>query len=329
MKKNYISICKVVAIFFVILIHIISKIYSSSIVTSSNFKIITFLDVIARFCVPIFIMCSGSIFLNRNDSSKKMIFKYSLRIYIIFIIFNFIYKYIYYQVLGGNPFDLYGTLNCFITSIKLQSIFQLWYLRIIFILYLLTPLIKLLRINKIVDTIILFILFISSTIITNYTLLVLVGYIFYYYAGYYFSKYNIKNFKYIFYILGIISIVYTYYMTLTTSINLNSPTIVYIDYLRFNIMIYSISIFIFIKNLSYKISKKTNNLFNNISNYVFGIYLVHGLVIGVLNYLKIINIYDINISIYSIIINTLLVLFISYLIVYIYYYIKKKMIHIK
>ena len=320
-NKNYINVCKVIAIICVTLIHIISKIYMSSDVTSNNFKILAFVDILIHFCVPIFVMCSGAIFLNRDDSIKKMIFRYALKMYVIFVISNFIYKYLYFQVLSHNAFNISEIFNSLITSIKLESVFQLWYLRLAFVLYLLTPLIKLLKFNKRIDTIILFLLFLISLLINqffyNKILLSLFGYTFYYYAGYYFDKYKIKNWKYLFYTLGIISLYYTYYMTIKYS-TIGFPNINYMEYLTFNMMLYSLSIFILIKNLSLTFRKRTIHLFNYLSKYTFGTYLIHGLVIGTLQYLKIIDIYNINANFINIIYYTVLTLIMCYILIFIY-----------
>ena len=78
MKKQYINFLKFISIILVIFIHCISKAWNSSDVNSNMFKVLTFIDSIARVCVPIFAMCSGAIFLNRDDSIKKIIFKYIL-----------------------------------------------------------------------------------------------------------------------------------------------------------------------------------------------------------------------------------------------------------
>ena len=111
-------------------------------------------------------------------------------------------------------------------------------------------------------------------------------------------------------------------MSISSSIKLNTPSLVYIDYLSYNIMIYSVSLFIFIKNISTKLNNKTLDIFNKLSRYVFGIYLVHGIIIGGLDYVNIINLYDTNINIFTIILNTLITLIISFIIVYIFYKIK-------
>ena len=318
-NKNYINVCKVISIICVVLIHIISKIYMNSDVTTTNFKILALIDILIHFCVPVFVMSSGAIFLNRDDSPKKMIFKYALKMYIIFVISNFIYKYLYYQVLSGNPFNINEILNSLISSIKLESVFQLWYLRLAFILYLLTPIIKLLRFNRSKDTIVIIILFFTSFIIYKFTnnnyLLTLFGYTFYYYAGYYFDKYNLKRKKYILYSIGLIALIYSYIMTLRNSLP-GYPDINYMEYLTPNIMLYSISIFILIKNITPKLTNQ--NIFNYLSKYSFGTYLIHGLVIGVLQYINIINIYNPNTNILILLLYTLLTLICCYIILFIY-----------
>ena len=86
MKKEYINFLKILSILFVINIHVLSKAWNQSIPSSLNFKILTFIDIAFLVCVPIFAMCSGNIFLNRDDSNKKIILKYVLKMYFIFIL---------------------------------------------------------------------------------------------------------------------------------------------------------------------------------------------------------------------------------------------------
>ena len=104
-------------------------------------------------------------------------------------------------------------------------------------------------------------------------------------------------------------------MTLRNSLP-GYPDINYMEYLTPNIMLYSISIFILIKNITPKLTNQ--NIFNYLSKYSFGTYLIHGLVIGVLQYINIINIYNPNTNILILLLYTLLTLICCYIILFIY-----------
>ena len=166
MRKNFITLLKVLSIFLVILIHSISRAWDQMNVNSFIFKAFTFIDVIARIGVLIFLMCSGNIFLNRDDKPSKIIFKYILKIYLVFILFNMIYKIIDVYMYKDGTLSLSLFILFIKNSLLLQGVYHLWYLKVVIITYLFIPIFKLFtnKNNLIIDTTILIILLIYLTI---------------------------------------------------------------------------------------------------------------------------------------------------------------------
>ena len=321
MKKQYINFLKFISIILVIFIHCISKAWNASDVNSNMFKVLTFIDSIARVCVPIFAMCSGAIFLNRDDSIKKIIFKYILKIYIIFIIFNFSYKLVDLFIYKDGILNMNILLSFLKDSFLLRSIYHLWYLKIVIIMYAFIPLFKLLiNKNKYINHIILLVLFITFTILPMFIkeshfiyICGSFGYLLYFYLGFYLDKYKFKFENIIFCILSIISLIYTYINTINLCIKLNMPNEEYLGYQRINILLMAVFVFILAKHFKYdKISKFLD--IEAIHN--FNIYLFHGFVIGGLQYLKIINVYKYN-NIIMLFINVILVYICCFIISYI------------
>ena len=317
MRKNFITLLKVLSIFLVILIHSISRAWDQMNVNSFIFKAFTFIDVIARIGVLIFLMCSGNIFLNRDDKPSKIIFKYILKIYLVFILFNMIYKIIDVYMYKDGTLSLSLFILFIKNSLLLQGVYHLWYLKVVIITYLFIPIFKLFtnKNNLIIDTTILIILliyFLSPIVIKNpsYNLFIIHnGYILYFYLGYYLYKYKNKLLTLIMIPSGIYGFIYTYIKTIKLSQSLGHGNELYLNYNRFNILLMAILIFTLFSYLEDIIkNKKYMKVINFLSKYNFTIYLVHGLVIGALQYLKIINITKYN---------SLLYLFINMIIIYI------------
>lgn len=324
MKKQYINFIKILSIFFVINIHLLSKAWNIANPSSLNFKILTFIDILFHICVPLFAMSSGSIFLNRDDNNKKIFFKYILKIYLIFILFSISYKVadvVYYQ---DSSLSVSLMLKIIKDSILLKSIYHLWYLRVVIVMYLSIPLFKLLfKIkNKYIDHIILLglilIIKVLPIFITNGTfvsIMSVVGFIIYFYLGYYLEKYFDKKLLYIFIPVFFFSYYYTFTKTISTSISMGIPNINHLEYLTYNIMFMSIFSFLLIykfKDLFTK--KKIKNILDFLSTYNFMVYLFHGFTIGLLSKLNIIDIYKYNnyllIFIYGIMVYLLTLLYV-------------------
>ena len=78
--------------------------------------------------------------------------------------------------------------------------------------------------------------------------------------------------------MGIISFIITVIGTILYSNKLNYPDEYLLGYMTPNVIIFSTAIFVFCKNRKYNSPK----LINFLIKYYFGVYLVHGLVIGLL-----------------------------------------------
>lgn len=324
MKKQYINFLKIISILMVICIHVISKAWNNYDINTNEFKIITFIDCLCRYCVPIFVMCSGTIFLNRNDSIKKIIFKYILRIYLIFILFNTIYQIIDIIMYRDSVLNLNVIFDCILNSILLKSIYHLWYLKIALITYAFIPIFKSFigKNKRYIDNIILIVLLILVQIlpmlINNITFLNIVnlfGYLLYFYLGYYIDKYNSKKELILLFILSIISFIYMYINTINSSIKTED----YMSYLSISVLIISSFIYLTARLKSNLFEKrKIKKLLNYQIKYNFSIYLIHGLVIGGLQYINIINIYEYK-NIVVIILYVILVYIICFTMSYLFY----------
>ena len=326
-KYNYITLLKIISMFLVILIHSISRAWGELNVNSFIFKELTFVDTIARIGVPIFLMCSGFIFLNRDDNILKIIFKYTLKIYLIFILFNMVYKVIdaYMYKDSVMNFDL---IKLFIkNSVCLEGVYHLWYLKIVIITYLLIPVFKFLINSKIkyIDHyifIVLLFIFIGPYFIknTDYSMFIhRYGYVIYFYLGYYLTKYKNKICNIALGIGSILAFIYTFIKTLEISKTLGVGNELYLGYNTWNVLVYASFIFIIFSYLEKHLNKEKIISYLGMNN--FYIYLIHGLVIGALTKFKVIDIYHYN-HLIMLFVNAVIIYVTSLLITSVYVYLK-------
>ncbi|MBR5663044.1 MAG: O-antigen ligase family protein [Bacilli bacterium] len=324
MKKQYINFIKIFSILFVINIHVLSKAWNVCNPLSFNFKLLTFIDIIFHVCVPLFVMCSGNIFLNRDDNLKKILTKYTLKMYLVLVLFSILYKTADIMFLADSTFTFKTFLIILKDSLLFKTIYHLWYLKVVIGMYLSIPIFKLLfKIKyKYIDHLILLLLvlifkvlpiFISNGIFT--TFISVEGFIIYFYLGYYLEKYFSKKLLYFGIPIFIFSYYYSYVMTVSLSIENNLPTLNYIDYLSYNIMGISIFAYLIIYNFKHIFDKsKFKNIIEVLSKYNFYIYLFHGFTIALLYKLKLINLYHLKtpliVFVYGIIVYILTLLYV-------------------
>lgn len=137
MKRDYnIDLLKIFAILAVVMTHVNFQMLEFQL-NSKTFTYGIILGSLSRFCVPVFLMCSGALMLNNKEIPiKKLYLKYILRFIFALIFWDIIYKllYAYYQNIniGESLKDIiYG-----------KSKFHLYYLYIIILCYAFLPILK-------------------------------------------------------------------------------------------------------------------------------------------------------------------------------------------
>lgn len=125
------DLCRVIAIFAVILLHVSAK-YFYDMTPLDNWLISNFIDSSVRFCVPLFVMLSGALLLVRPFNSETEIsslIKRCLKVALPFIVWSIIY--------------LFETGNTnFLSVLYKPSRYHLWFCYMILGLYLFYPLLK-------------------------------------------------------------------------------------------------------------------------------------------------------------------------------------------
>ena len=159
-KREYaFDLLRVISMFMVIVVHV-SNVYSRSygIISNQNFLFSLIYNTISRISVPIFLMISGALLLDRKFDKTKYR-KRIMKFLILIIIWDIIYLVWEYFYLGNTYEPLYRLL---IEPYRAH----LWFLYTIIILYLLQPLMKIImdKSNKVVKILLLIIWFTCGAI---------------------------------------------------------------------------------------------------------------------------------------------------------------------
>ena len=225
----YLDYLRVLAAISVIVLHVSAKYFHSVDTHSLRWVAIVLYNSITRWGVPVFVMISGFLFLNREKSIKELYKKNILRIIIVFIIWSFIY----------------AVFNYYTTDINLKKVIiqfikgpnHLWYLKMIVLLYMMVPLLKKIIENKKLMYYFLLLTFIFSFVLPHllkaiticfgdaYKLVdyfmkqmnlnFIMGFAFYFVLGYFLNNVKLsKKSTRILYILGIIGFASTFVFTL-------------------------------------------------------------------------------------------------------------------
>lgn len=328
MKKRvlYFDLLKCVAIIFVVLIHVISEHWDTLDVNSNTFVILSILDSISRFCVPIYFMVSGALFLNEEKkvTIKDVIKKYVPRVLLLFVFWNVTYS-ILNIIVSKDAITFASIGEVLLNTILGEGIFHLYFLPIIIGFYLCLPILK--QITKVDNKnilkyliLVLFIFFGFNRIMeylfdTSISYTIFFGkYMIYFILGYYLNTFNIskKNTK-IIYSLGIFGLIITIIGTIISS-RANGITDVFFKYDTFNVIIYSTAVFLFAKNYFVKFNEKLLNILTKTN---FGVYLIHGLILGLLEYTKLFNLIDGTSISLAVIVNSIIIYIVSTSCVYI------------
>ena len=326
MKKiSYLNILKILGSVAVVLIHVISRSWYDLSPNSTNFTYLTIFDSLVRWAVPIYFMVTGAIFLNEEKkiTFKDLFFKYILRIFLIFFFWNMLYGCLT-SIVYDHTFSLNIFMNNLLGTLQGKNVYHLWFLLLIIGFYLCVPILKLItkKENQKIIEYFLIILFIFTSLLTslnlffdftfNYTIL-FSGYIIYFILGYYLNTFEIsKNKKIIIYTLGIMGALTTIIGTIFYSRYIGAPNEKFFTYLSPNVLFMATALFTFIKSVFKNKQEIKSKIINSLIESYFGVYLMHGLVLGILEKLKIIN-FNIPLPL-LVLLTTTIVYLITYLI---------------
>lgn len=290
----YPDLLRIVAIFFVIIVHEVGGGWRNMDPTSFEWNAINWFNALSRFCVPVFIMISGSFML---DSNRKYTLKKLYSHNILRIVTSFVFWSAAYAVLV--KLADYKTINASILSEMAIAFFKghyhLWFLFTITFLYMITPFLRKICEDKKLEEYFLILCalpliynFISifavsetvKTMIDNSNVDFILGYSGYFVLGHYLTKYETpKKFRIAIYILGAsaiaVSAVIARYKVLG-GIDRETDDSIY-SYLLPTTALTAAAVFLIFK---YGVSKikfgtKSARFISGLAKLSFGIYLSH------------------------------------------------------
>ncbi len=291
---DFINSLRVLATFSVIFLHVAANIlYQYGTISNLDWWSGNIYDSSVRFCVPIFLMISGSLIFSKNyESTGEFLKKRVLRILLPFCFWSIIYIAVglSQKFIHGEYLSLIEVLKFVFVKLRSGASFHLWYIYMVIGLYLFFPIIGKWLHNSNNNEIKYFLgiwlltVFINmpyvKKLMPNIDISYFSGYIGFPILGYYLSNIHI-NFekKKVIYVLmlftGIlITILGTYFATSYKGSFYGG----FYSYLSPNVILASVGIFLFFKDFVSFNSKSI--LF--FSKYSYGTYLIHILVLIVL-----------------------------------------------
>ena len=289
---DYIFLEKVIACFSVVILH------TNGVFWLFNYNIYkqywisaNLIESIFHFAVPFFILCIGATLLDFNE-------KYGLRIYfkrrikkvvIPLICWNIILYYYYIYAIKYKKKEKITFVylwNLFFDS-KLNYLFKS--IHSFLIMYMINPLLAYVEKSKKIKIYsYCFITLLISQILIPYLISLIepqlfwtykidVNMIIYIFAGYIIQNYKFSNLlKIIIYIIGIFGLIIHIYGTQILTIKNKKISYVHLGYLNFPCVIYSCSLFLFIKENSHLLYKLINKKYiNKMSALTFGVFFLH------------------------------------------------------
>lgn len=290
----YFDYLRILAMFAVMLLHVASQFWYTTPTNTAEWQACNIYDSLARFGVPIFVMISGALFLGKKRPIKRIYQKNILRLLVAMFFWSILYA--LWQKYIAHAFD---SNIAFLKEVLVGHV-HLWFVYMIIGLYMISPMLQ-----KLVEDRKLAIYFVTLSIafaflipeiikviglvspgissilqamrdalkldfVLSYSGLFVLGHLLHT------AKIDCKKEKWL-YILGVASVLFTMIATAFVSIKRNTPVPIFYDTFTINVLLQSISVFVFFKKHVNKPAKseKVGHLIANISKYSFGAYLVH------------------------------------------------------
>src|SRR5690606_14500281 len=142
-RSSYISVLRIIAIFLVILIHSSSGYLNSNDFDAFDWKYANWINSFSRFSVPLFVIISGALLLQKDEDTGIFYKKRLLKIIppfafwtVVYLVYYFI-RYIDFEYVGFPQ-----VINIVLIRLKSGSNAHLWYLYMLIGLYLAIPFLR-------------------------------------------------------------------------------------------------------------------------------------------------------------------------------------------
>lgn len=296
-RTVYFDYLKILATLAVVMVHISALKWDVTEVYTFEWKVYNFYDSIVRWAVPVFVMISGALFLQREYTLRTLYGRYILRIVTAYLFWSCLYA-VCYNFDGSRKTMVYTAI---------RGHYHMWFLPMIIGLYIIVPLLyEMVRKPRMggyflaLAFVFAFLLpqlllvamgfggeIISSlassvdAVLSNMHFHLVLGYAGYFVGGYVLSGMELDRKKrWLVYALGIVGFLMTILASTKASAVKGRPESMFLDYFSVNVMLESVAVFVWFK---YNVGRRRNAVWSRIAakaaKYSFGAYLVHVFVI--------------------------------------------------
>ena len=303
-RKVYCDYLRLVATFAVVFIHVAASNWSNVDVNGIQWQVFNIYDSLVRWGVPIFVMISGALFLNRDVPIKNIYSKYVLRMVIAFVSWS-----LFYAILTTDTFQhgLIYSLKSHIGTL-VTGHYHMWFVLMIIGLYMCIPFMKKIVSDETVMKYFLKLSFIFAFLIPwvlkivndfvgsnnsmiqkmvttidsnlmNMGMSMVLGYTFYFILGYYLDCIEIKkDVRVMIYVAGILGFIFTVVADAGLSIKTQVANSNYYGNFEVNVLLEVIAVHTLFKYHTFQ-NDKVNRFVVVLSKFGFGAYLIHTFII--------------------------------------------------
>lgn len=290
-RSSYISVLRIIAIFLIILIHSSSGYLNSNDFNSFDWNYANWINSFSRFAVPLFVIISGALLLQRDEDTGTFYKKRLSKIIPPFVFWTIVY--LIYYFIRYIDFEYVGfpqVINIMLIRLKSGSNAHLWYLYMLIGLYLAIPFLRKMIRNCSKREIEIFLclwfaaLFFNNkwfnAYLPNFDLMFFYGYTGYLVLGYYLYNHQLVQLKWLGMLFFIGCCLITGWGTYCLSLEKGEFDPTLYNYLSPNIALSAGFLFVFVQCL--KLPERLRAFWEFIDIHSFGIYLSH---ILLLNYI--------------------------------------------
>lgn len=301
----YLDILRIMSAFMVVMVHVSAQEWGNVPVNSIEWQTLNVYDCLVIPSVPLFFMISGALFLNKDYelSLKKLYLNKVLRLFVVYHVWLAFYNFL--PFINGELEWTYENIkfDIIFDTLEGRGIYHLWFIPELVIMYMITPILKEAFRKKETCQYFLVLFFIIGTLlpalllydfpykrfVSSYyrrtSLVMLTGYIGYYVAGHYIHSFVpdalSKKQKIMLGVIAILSYSVTILACSLDALQKNEPSAILNTPLAAPHFLSTICIFMLVRSLCTNLKVGNGSWIRTLSKLSFGIYLIHPLVIDI------------------------------------------------
>lgn len=291
----YLDLLRIIATFSVIFLHVSSEMFLFAPTLSKEWTVVAVCNSLVRWCIPVFVMISGAVFLNPNREMtyREILTKRIVRLLVAYVFWSFAYALFGFAMAGFEHFTIPRLIRR-----TISSHFHLWFLPMLMGVYLLIPLLrkivqdkKLMRYSLVIWMIYIGVGFLLLLVNDEslrffypvFAINTVLGFSGFFVLGYYLylSEWSKKQ-KCLVYVVGIIGALITIAGTLYLSLRNQAVNDCFFSYLSLHVAAMATALFVLVKD-NVTPGKRITRCVEFTRKDLFGVYLIHVLWIQVIN----------------------------------------------